>query len=154
MAPGVLPLLLACAGGGGAPSPGPGSDTLQVAVEVPARVRTGEAVPITLRVTNVGDERLDLELRGRPIAFDLVVTGPDGSVVWRRLEGRTVPAILQVRTLGPRESLELRDVWDQRERDGSRVAPGSYRVAGAVPAVSPGALEASPEPLLILPERR
>jgi hypothetical protein len=72
-------------------------------------------------------------LRGREIAFDIIVTSEKGKIVWRRLEGRTVPAILQVRTLSPGESLELSDTWDQETNAGRPAGAGLYTVEGTFP---------------------
>jgi intracellular proteinase inhibitor BsuPI len=90
-------------------------------------------VPITLRARNAGVEPIDLHLRGRDIAFDITVTSETGEIVWRRLKGQMVPAILQIRTLAPGESLELREVWDQQTNAGSPAGPGLYRVQGSFP---------------------
>lgn len=87
-------------------------------------------MPITLRVENVGSRPLDLYLRGRTIAFDLVVSRPDGTVIWRRLHDEMIPAILRLETLAPGAALELEDVWDQRSNDGELVTPGDYLVHG------------------------
>jgi intracellular proteinase inhibitor BsuPI len=106
---------------------------LRFEIDVPPEVRHGAPVQIRLRATNVGTEPLDLHLRGREIAFDITVTAEDGVIVWRRLEGRTVPAILQVKTLRPGESLELGDVWDQQTKAGMAAGPGFYTVAGTFP---------------------
>jgi intracellular proteinase inhibitor BsuPI len=108
-------------------------------------------VAITLRLRNTGAHPVELHLRGRVIAFDLIVTGKDGEVVWRRLEGRTVPAILQVIELGSGQSLELREVWDQRTNAGAPVVPGHYRVVGTIPADSPRQLSTREATFRILP---
>jgi hypothetical protein len=107
-------------------------------------------VPITLRVSNDGSQPVELHLRGRAIAFDIVVAREDGTIVWRRLEDRTVPAILQVIELAPGGSLELRDVWDQSTNAGKPVGPGRYRVEGTLPTGSPPALKTPAKPLRIL----
>ena len=83
---------------------------------------------MTLRVENPGDRPLDLCLRGRTITFDVVVTGLGGDVVWRRLHGKIIPAILRLETLAPREVLELPATWDQRRNDGDLVLVGAYLV--------------------------
>jgi hypothetical protein len=114
-------------------------------------MRVGERVPVTLRARNIGRAPLELYLQGRPVAFDIIVTREGGSLVWRRLEGQTIPAILQVRTLGAGESLELLDEWDQRANDGALVGPGSYTVEGALLTDSPELLETAGASLLILP---
>lgn len=126
-------------------------DSLRLALQVPDTVRAGEAVPITLRLTNAGDEPLELELRGRPIAFDVVVEDARGDVVWRRLEGEMVPAILQVRTLPPGDGLELTAEWDQRDREGEPVPPGVYTLRGTLPEARTGPLETPPATLRVLP---
>jgi hypothetical protein len=106
------------------------ADTLRFEIDLPPQVRVGAPVRITLRASNAGAEPLDLYLRGREIAFDITVTSENGEIVWRRLEGRTVPAILQVRTLSPGESLELGDMWDQQTNAGRPAEPGLYSVEG------------------------
>jgi hypothetical protein len=109
---------------------------LRLELEAPSEVGVGEPVQMTLRATNTGVQLLDLYLRGREIAFDLSVVREDGEVVWRRLKGRTVPAILQVRTLSPGESLELSDVWDQQMSPGIPAGPGLYVIEGTLPMES------------------
>jgi len=120
-------------------SPG-APDSLRVETIVPTRVRIGEPVPISLRLTNTTSKPLTLYLRGRAIAFDLTVTRADGEVIWRRLDSETVPAILQARELAPGEVLELKDVWPQLTQLGEHASPGDYTVQGAV-------LTDQPEPI-------
>lgn len=117
---------------GGSPAAAAG-DSLELSIEAPKRVQAGEAVPITVRARNRTNRPLELHLVGRTIAFDIVVTAPDGTVVWRRLEGEAVQFILHLRRLGPRQTLELAASWDQRGRDGSPVPPGLYNVQGIIP---------------------
>ena len=97
---------------------------------VPAEARVGSTVPITLRVENVGDHAVDLYLRGRTIAFDVVVRRPDGEVVWRRLEHEIIPAILRLETLASRQVLELHTDWSLETSAGSPLTPGSYVLEG------------------------
>src|ERR687894_192618 len=77
----------------------------------PATVRVGQPVPITLRLTNSSQKPATIYLQGRPTAFDVTVTRPDGTPVWRRLDGVVVSAILQVRELQPGEVIELSEAW-------------------------------------------
>lgn len=102
-------------------------DSIQFTVLAPASVRRGEPVPIALHLTNAGDRPVQVYLTGRTITFDIVVARPDGHVVWRRLEGKAGQQILQVKTLAPRETLELKDVWTHP------VDPGDYTVQGVLP---------------------
>ena len=106
-------------------------DSLRLRVEVPASVRQGTSVPVTLRVENVSPRPVELYLRGRTIAFDVIVARAGGQVVWRRLDGAAIPAIVQLRVLAPGEALVLRATWDQRT--GARGNPTAW---GSAPAAS------------------
>jgi len=110
----------------------PSVESLRLELRIPAQARSGSTVPITLRVENVGDRPIDLYLRGRTIAFDVVVRRPDGEVVWRRLEHEIIPAILRLETLAPWQVLELHTDWSLETNAGSPVTPGSYVLQGLV----------------------
>jgi intracellular proteinase inhibitor BsuPI len=105
-----------------------GQDSLRLELLLEPRVRAGEPVRFRLRVQNVAQRPLDLYLRGRTITFDVLISRAVGGVVWRRLEGEIIPAIVQLRPLAPGERLEAEAVWDQRANDGKRVEPGEYVV--------------------------
>ncbi len=106
------------------------ADSLELSIDMPAQVRQGQPVLITLQVRNTTDRLLNLYLRGRTIAFDLVVSSPDGSLIWRRLAHEMIPAIIRVETLAPGEKLALEAVWSLQSNDGEPVLPGAYRVGG------------------------
>ena len=108
------------------------TDSLRFDIEVPPAARTGEPVPITLRVRNLGKAPLELYLAGRPTAFDITVTRADGSVVWRRLEDATIPSILGIQVLAPGGVLEFKDTWNQQTQSGEQAGPGTYIVEGAL----------------------
>jgi hypothetical protein len=128
-------------------------DSLRLRLDAPTEVRRGDVVPLALRVENVSDRPLDLHLRGRTIAFDIIVTrGSDASIVWRRLEGEIIPAILQLRTLAAREVLELRAEWNQRTNRGRRVAVGLYSMRGSLLTDEPMPLETAAVELRIVPD--
>jgi len=126
-------------------------DSMRFEIVLPDSVRAGEPVPVTLRLTNTGREPLTVYLQGRPIAFDLTVRRLDGTIVWRRLEGEVVSAILAVRQLEPGASLEFEEVWRQVSNAGEAVPPGDYRVTGALPTDAPEPLVTSPALLSIVP---
>lgn len=105
---------------------------MRVEIVVPPRVAAGEPVPIAIRIANTADRPIELHLQGRTLVFDLIVSRGD-TVVWRRLEGESVTAILQLRMLAPGEVLELKDTWEQKDDKGRRVGPGEYSVTGTVP---------------------
>lgn len=99
-------------------------------MDAPRQSPSGTPVPMTLSIRNSGPHPVELYLTGRPAAFDITVSGRDGTVVWRRLHGQIVPAILQILELLPNESLEMRDEWTQSTNSGVRVEPGIYAVQG------------------------
>jgi hypothetical protein len=120
-------------------------------IRLPAEVRRGDTVPITLRVTNTSSKPLTIYLQGRPVAFDNIVSRRDGTTVWRRLKGAVVSAVLQVRTLAADEVLEFTDTWYQQSNLGESVVPGEYLVVGALPTDPPAKLRSEPGLLRILP---
>jgi hypothetical protein len=122
---------------------------VRVEVSAPEQVRAGAPVPFTLRAINDGADSAVLYLRGREIAFDLVVSRQDGQVVWQRLRDATIAAIAQVRELAPRESLTLEDRWDQRGDAGTAVGPGEYSVRGVLLTEGPP-LESSELPFRVV----
>lgn len=111
--------------------------SLQFTIAAPSSVQLGQPVPIVLRLTNVSNRPADAHFLGRTVAFDVVVSKEDGAVVWRRLEGVSVPTILQIRTLQPGESLEWRETWTQRTNGGAAVTSGTYVVRGELPGDDP-----------------
>jgi len=125
-------------------------DSVAFRVHAPPSVRTGEPVPVELQLTNRTERPITIYLQGRPIAFDITVKREDGSVVWRRLEGQVVPAILAVRTLAPAESLTFGAVWDGRLPGGAPAPAGSYTITGTLPTDTAEGLTTVPTPLQIL----
>jgi hypothetical protein len=110
--------------------PAPTSDSLRLELDVPAEARVGSTVPITLRVRNAGERPIDLHLRGRTIAFDVIVRRPGGEPVWRRLEHETIPGILRLETLGPGRVLELHAEWHLDPDARAGAATALYHVEG------------------------
>jgi hypothetical protein len=106
-----------------------------VHLELRSIVSQGDDVPIVLRVTNPSDRPLDVYFTGRTIAFDIIIAQVDGAPVWRRLQGAAIEQILQVRTIAPRQWVELRDTWK------ATVAPGRYAVRGVIPTDGPEPLQ-------------
>jgi hypothetical protein len=127
-------------------------DSLRFEIEVPPAARIGEPVSITLRVRNLGKTPRELNLAGRPTAFDVTVTRTDGSVVWRRLEGATIPGILGIQVLAPGGMLEFKETWDQRTRSGEPAGPGLFMVEGALLTDSPTPLKIGPASLRLSPQ--
>ena len=126
-------------------------DSLRLQLVSPAQVRAGEAVPIALRLENVGPRPMELYLRGRTIAFDVTVTRPAGDTLWQRLHDAIIPAIIQLRVLAPGEALVLEHEWDQRDNGGAPVGPGEYVVRGSILTDAPAPWASAPAPLRIVP---
>jgi intracellular proteinase inhibitor BsuPI len=131
-----------------------GLDSMTLRLAVPTRVRVGEPVPVTLSVTNRGATPLTLYLKGRPIAFDIVVRRKGGEIIWRRLHGATIAMVLRVETVPPGDSMQLEDVWPQRTQAGAPVQPGDYTVTGELPTDGPEPLRSAAAPLRIDPVAR
>lgn len=108
------------------------SDSMTLDISAPHEVRAGEPVPLAIHLTNAGKQPLALYLRGRPLAFDLIVTDAQGKIIWRRLENAVTSMVLQVRELPPGETLTLEDVWLQRSNAGAATQPGEYQVRGEI----------------------
>jgi hypothetical protein len=102
-------------------------------IMVPSAVSQGESVPVTLRLINTSDQPQTAYLTGRPTAFDIEVSNETGKVIWRRLAGETVAAILGVRTLAPGEALTFQGSWAQRDQQGRPVPAGIYTLTGVLP---------------------
>jgi hypothetical protein len=127
------------------------ADLSQVRLEldVPATAPVGSTIPITLRVENLRDEPTELTLRGRTIAFDVVVRHADGRVVWRRLDGAMIPGIARLEVLEARAVLEFLTEWRLVGNDHVPVTPGVYELEGVLLTDGPD-LRTPPMPLLVM----
>jgi hypothetical protein len=109
------------------------ADSISFEILLARQVGAGQPVAITLRLTNRGATARQFYLLGRTITFDILVSRPDGQVVWQRLHGQLVPQILQVVTLEPGQRLDFTDTWAQRTNEGEPVGPGTFMVQGVLP---------------------
>lgn len=126
-------------------------NSMTLELVLPDSAHLGDPVPMTLRVMNTGSKQVKLYTQGRPTAFDIVVSRPDGTPVWHRLNHALVTSVLQIRKLRPGEVLEFTDSWNQRDDRHQAVPAGEYRVTGILPTDPPGALRSSPTRLYIVP---
>lgn len=126
---------------------------MRLEISFPDPVSQGEALPVTLRLSNPSAEPATVYIAGRPAAFDIVITRLDGTPVWRRLKGAVISAILQVRVLAPQETLEFSHTWGQQDQHGRSIPPGEYRLTGVLPGDPPEELRSSTARLRILPFR-
>jgi Intracellular proteinase inhibitor len=126
-------------------------DSMRLEISLPATARVGEAVPIVLQLKNTSAQPATVYLQGRPAAFDIIVSRPDGVVLWRRMEGAVISAVLQVRELAAGAVMEFRDTWPQRTNLGQPFGPGEYFVTGVLPTDPPAELRTDPVRFRILP---
>ncbi|MFN2601815.1 MAG: hypothetical protein ABR582_03540 [Gemmatimonadaceae bacterium] len=90
-------------------------------------------MPFVFSVSNPTEQAIDLILHGRIPIFDVIVTRDDGEIVWRRLEGEIIPAILLVRRIAPAERFELKASWNQHTRQEEYAEVGTYLARGLLP---------------------
>jgi hypothetical protein len=126
-------------------------DSLRLAMTLPARVGAGEPVAIVLQIANISGRGLDLYLRGRDITVDIIVRDTRGAVVWQKLAGASIPAILQLRPLAAGASLTVQEEWDQRTTSGRPVTPGRFVVEAVLLIDDGGSLRFPPARLEIGP---
>jgi hypothetical protein len=91
------------------------ADSLRLELLAPAAAPAHTTVAFTLRAHNTAARTFELYLRGREIAFDIIVLDAQGSHVWRRLKGEMIPAILRLEPLAPYAALELVAEWSGGE---------------------------------------
>ena len=129
----------------------PDNAPARVTVEIKRR-RREDPVHFIVRLANEHDEPVDLYLRGRDITFDVIVARAKGPIVWQRLQGQVIQAILRLETLGPLEAIELEGEWNLRDNKGRHVGYGSYEMKAVVLTDDTMSLE-SPPVLLDVDER-
>jgi hypothetical protein len=119
-----------------------GLDAIWLTFDVPERATGAAAVVFVLGAENPGNHPVDLYLRGRTIAFDIIVETAAGEPVWRRLAGEVIQAVLRVETLPPGGRLEFVAEWDTSASAGGAAGAGEYIAWGELltdgaPLVSP-----------------
>ena len=113
--------------------------TLVLELDAPPRAAPGTSATLVLRLHNTSAEPATLYLRGRTVAFDFIVSDAR-DVVWQRLRGAVVPAIVQAVQLAPGRQLEFSDRWSLVDNAGQPLPLGRYDVVGLL-------LRDAPEPL-------
>jgi hypothetical protein len=108
-------------------------EPLHLGLEMPSQVPLEQPIRLRLVLENNGDFPIEVGLASSPDAFDIVVETPEGTVVWRRLDGVVIPAVLRLRTLQPGQAIGFTDTWLQRTNDGRAVPTGTYQVRGELP---------------------
>lgn len=101
-------------------------DTVKVSIAAPPAAAVGDEVPITLVVENNRDRRIDLNLVGNDVVFDIIIANQDSVIVWQRLANRTLDQDGHVKTLPERGAFILTDRWRP-------LAPGDYVIGATLP---------------------
>jgi multidrug efflux pump subunit AcrA (membrane-fusion protein) len=111
------------------------SGIYELSLEAPSQVAVRETVPLKLRLKNVSDQPIELELLGRgdyafPGAYDFVITKSDGTKVWQWLDGKVLLPVSSKRTLRPGQEMTFVAEWRQVDTEGKVVPAGVYYVLG------------------------
>lgn len=103
-------------------------------LRVPPEIAAGRPMPLELVVRNTSDRPVWLKMGDSAFAFNFIVSGADGAVVWDRARGLegAVPLILIERPVPPGDSVRFSDTWNQLSNTGRRIAPGTYSVRGTL----------------------
>lgn len=136
-------------------------DLLTMVLEFPHVVQTGEDVHFKVVVMNPAQGPVRVRPGGRPESteFDIVITRPDGSLVWNKRHGEFSDLIYWTWILGAGEAIRYQTTWDQRDNHGRRVRPGRYTVHVLLPtdpadwAASAERCRGKPLKMCDLPER-
>jgi hypothetical protein len=111
-------------------------DDLEFALTVERKVyRSGEPVPLTIKVTNLGCKPIVLRFSSGQ-RYDFVITREDQEV-WRWSAGKAFTQALGTLTVDPGETLEFTEAWRQEDREGRQVPAGEYEVTGTVTTMGP-----------------
>ncbi len=116
-------------------SPQPLTRWLNVWLEMPAEVRLGEPVPLTLKVRNISEEPVNLFHGISP--FDFTILEEDGTEIWRWSRWRVFADVLIHSKIQPGETLEYHATWDGHDQD-CRPEPGVYGMPCQGSLVTPG----------------
>ncbi|MBV9109968.1 MAG: hypothetical protein JO306_11220 [Gemmatimonadetes bacterium] len=106
------------------------SGPVSLLLDVPARVRVGDEVPLAATLVNRSGESVTLPGEGP----DFVVTRADGSEVWRRSRHAAAPSSPDPIILKPNDMHGSGYAWDQHDDDGRPVLAGTYRVRAVLAA--------------------
>ena len=104
-----------------------------------------EPVKITLTLTNLGDQEVQLQFTSSQ-QFDFVVRR-DKTEVWRWSNGRMFSMMLTTMVLKPQSSKSHTAVWAQKDNSGRPVSPGRYEVLALLPLHQP--IFSKPAPIII-----
>ena len=87
--------------------------------------KQGEPLPLT--ITIAASEPITLYYRTTQ-RFDIVISDPEGKVVWRWSKDKAFAEVLEQVSLKASETLSFDESWDQKDDNGQPVPTGNYTV--------------------------
>ena len=132
-------------------------DSLRIAVLLSQTVPAGQPVEFGVTIKSVARQVVEIHY-GAPPQFILTTT--QGAVIWDGFDGGAWGASVSVRRLAPGDSMQFRQVWSARKRDGQLASPGPYYLWVRVPAFTGmrasmvGPLSLTLEPTVSAPRAR
>jgi hypothetical protein len=115
--------------------------TLALGLTAPLTVRAGTEAQFRLTLTNTSERTVSLLVAASGgYAFDIIVRGRGGVLIWRRLAAAHQD-VARGYDLAPDEQLVLEASWGLRDSNGHPIPPGEYTVEGLL--VGPDARSAT-----------
>ena len=97
-------------------------------LEIPPQVPYGDTVIMKQTIRNIGDEAVSFDLPGPYINF--VVETSDGQYVWDWSSGKAYFSDISFKNLEPSDEWVFIAEWEQVDKRGEPVPPGTYLVRG------------------------
>ena len=116
--------------------------SLQITLTTRGVSRSGETVPITFKVENIGTGSVFVTF-GEPEADAQVKQGD--ALIWQWSFGKQFPSILNALPIAPGQSKTYSLDWNQKDNEGSQVSPGSYTVNAWFNADSVDGVKVTPQ---------
>ena len=88
----------------------------------------GQPIEITLLLADCGNNDSVLHF---PTAerYDFIVADPNGVEIWRSSDGKTYGQTEGTETLHQSQTKTYTETWNQKDRTGSQVAAGQYKIS-------------------------
>ena len=91
---------------------------------------------IRMTVTNTSDKLLPFRFSSGQ-TYDFIVQDGSGKEVWRWSNGNFFTQVMRSDSIRGSSKWQFDVVWDQKDNEGTRVAPGQYRVVGIIKSLPP-----------------
>jgi hypothetical protein len=88
----------------------------------------GQAIDITLLLANCGNNDAVLHFPTTQ-RYDFIITDPNGVEDWRSSDGKSFGQVEGTETLQPGQTATYTETWNQKDRTGTQVPAGQYKVS-------------------------